>query len=71
MSAVTLLIIDGCMFIEKYLVSVTSSVRINLHTNQEASNGEWACVPEWFQNALKHKGALLILLENMLTLAHM
>ena len=70
---VAFLMIDGCPFTaQKYLVSVALPVLISLHTEIRVFlYGDWACVHEHYQNTLKHKSRLLILLRNLLTLARM
>lgn len=69
---IALFMIDESLFtIQKYHVNVTLSVLINVRTQvMMLVNGEWACILEQCQNTPKHKSRLLILLQNMLTLAH-
>jgi hypothetical protein len=69
---VAFLMTDGSPFtVQKYLVSVALLFLISLHTQiRILLYGDWACVQEQYQNTLEHNSSLLILLQNMLTLAN-
>jgi hypothetical protein len=70
---VAFLMIDGSpLTVQKYLLSVVLSFLNSLHTQiRILLYGDWDCVQEQYQNTLEHKSSLLILLQNMLTLANM